>query len=146
MLKLLSDINQAAKYDYDAADDVIASGIQGMFVTIDSDDTLQYPTDGDMHSFPVWSESYRDGTAGNWNTTIDATGKLTILDNYVRGITDQVSSYDSLALGDMLKVDANGKLTKTTDATEKVAFVKKKHDSVTVLGTEFTDCVEFIMR
>lgn len=145
MLKLLSDLKLANAMDFTAAAGVIASGVTGTWVTIDSNDTLQLPSSATKFAFPVWTESNRDGTAG-YTPDVTATGKLTILDGYLRAITDQVTSYAGLAVGDLLTVDANGKLAKTTDGTKDIVVVMKKHDSVTILGTTFTNCVEFTTK
>jgi len=143
MLKLLSDLKRANRMDFTAAADVIASGVEGTWVTIDSNQALQFPAAATKLAFPVWTESNRDGTVG-WTPDVGATGKLTVLDGYLRAITDRVTSYAGLAIGDLLTVDANGKLAKTTDGTKDVAVVMRKHDSVTILGTTFSNCVEFI--
>jgi hypothetical protein len=145
MLKLLSDLKKANRFDKTATAGVIASGVTGTWVTLDSNDHFDLPSASTRLAFPVWTESRRDGTVG-WTPDVDATGKLTVFDGYLRAITDQVSNYDSLALGNNLKVDTDGKLTKTDGAEDAVAVVMRKIDSVTYLGTTYSDCIEFTTK
>ena len=65
MLKLLSDLKRCNRMDFAAAAGVIASGVTGTWVTIDSNDTLQFPSEATKLAWPVWTESYRDGTVGS---------------------------------------------------------------------------------
>jgi len=145
MLKLLSDLKRANRFDKSATAGVIASGVTGTWVTLDSNDNFDLPSSANRLAFPIWTESNRDGTVG-WTHDVGATGKLTVFDGYLRAITDQVYDYASLAQGDLLKVTTAGKLTKTTDATEMVAVVMRKIDSITVLGTTYTNCIEFTTK
>lgn len=146
MLKMLSNLHLANRMDFTAATDVLASGVQGSFVTIDANEKLQFATSEESRAaWPVWTESNRDGTAG-FTPDTTTTGNLTVLDGYVRAITDQVNGYDALSIGDNLAVDTLGELQKTTTPSKQIAVVVKKHDSVTVLGTTYTDCVEFILK
>jgi hypothetical protein len=145
MLKLLSDLKKANRFDKTATAGVIASGVTGTWVTLDSNDKFDLPSGATRLAFPIWTESNRDGSVG-WTPDVGATNKLTVLDGYVRAITDQVAGYSSLALGDNLTVDANGKLAKTTNGTEIVAVVMRKIDSITVLGTTYTNCIEFTTK
>jgi len=130
--------------DFIAAAGVLASGVTGTWVTIDSNDNFQLPSGATKLAWPVWTESYRDGSVGKWTPDVSATGKLTVLDGYMRAITDQVAGYGELALSNLLTVNTNGKLAVTTAGEEDVAVLMKKHDSATILGTTFTNCVEFI--
>jgi len=145
MLKLLCDLKRANRMDFEAAAGVIASGVTGTWVTLDSAQTLQLPSGATKLAFPIWTESNRDGTVG-WTPDVGATGNLTVFDGYLRAITDQVADYAGLALGSLLTVDTSGKLAKTTDGTKDVAVVMRKHDSVTILGTTFTNCIEFTTK
>jgi len=146
MLKLLSKLEKANRMDFDATAGVRASGVTGTWVTLDSAGNVDLPSAATKLAFPVWTESNRDGTVG-WTPDVSATGKLTVLDGYIRAITDQVTDYAGLAIGDLLTVDASGKLAKATaDESLDVAVVMKKHDSVSVLGTTFSNCVEFTTK
>ena len=149
MLKLLSDLKKANRFDKTATAGVIASGVTGTWVTLDSNDHFDLPSGATRLAFCVWTESNRDGTVG-WTPDVGVTGKLTAFDGYLRAITDQVTDYASLAQGDNLTVDANGKLAKTTIAgdTENyaIAVVMRKIDSITVLGTTYTNCIEFTTK
>lgn len=145
MLNLLSDLNKANRFDKTATAGVVASGVTGTWVTLNANDEFDLPSAATRLAFCVWSESSRDGTIG-WTPDIGATGKLTGLDGYVRAITDQVADYSSLSQGDNLTVDTDGKLAKTTDATNQIAVVMRKVDSVTVLGKTYTNCIEFTTK
>jgi len=142
MLKLLSDLKRANRFDKTATAGLIASGVTGSWATLDSNDKLDLPAAATKLAFPIWTESNRDGTVG-WTPDVGATGKLTVFDGYLRAITDQVTDYAGLAIGDLLTVDSSGKLAKTTDGTKDVAVVMRKAGSVTVLGTTYTNCIEF---
>jgi hypothetical protein len=145
MLKLLSDLKRANRFDKSATAGVIASGVTGTWVTLNSNDDFDLPASATRLAFPVWTESNRDGTIG-WTPDVGATGKLTVFDGYLRAITDQVYDYAGLAQGDLLTVTSTGKLTKTTVAEEMVAVVMRKIDSITVLGTTYTNCIEFTTK
>ncbi len=146
MLKTLSDLKFANRMDFTAAAGVIASGVTGIFVTLDSSQVLQLPSAATKLAWPVWNESYRDGTVGNWSPDVAETGKLTVIDGYLRAITDQVTGYAGLAVGDLLTVDTSGKLAVTTDGTKDIAVVMRKYDSMTYLGTTFTNLIEFTTK
>ena len=142
MLKILSDLNLANRIDFDASSTIIASGVCGSWVTLSSDE-LDFPSAATKLAFPIWTESNRDGTVG-WTPDVDTTGKLTVISGYLRGITDQFVKANT-AVGDVLEVNTAGKLAEGTASDGvSVAVVVKLHDSVTVLGTTYTDCVEFI--
>lgn len=146
MLKLLSDLKRANRMDFDATAGLLASGVTGTWATLDGNGELALPAAATKLAFPVWTESYRDGTVGMWTPDVASTGKLTVFDGYLRAITDQVADYAGTAVGDLVTVDTAGKLAKTTDGTKDVAVVMKKHDSVTVLGTTFENCLEFTTK
>lgn len=145
MLKLLSDLKRSNRFDKTAAASVIASGVEGTWVTLDSNDHVDLPSAATKLAFCVWTESNRDGSVG-WTPDVGATGKLTVLDGYIRAITDQVAGYADLSIGDLLTVDTDGKLAKTTDGAKDVAVVMRKIDSVSRLGNTFTNCIEFTTK
>ncbi len=142
MLKLLSDLKRANRFDKTATAGLIASGVTGSWATLDSSDNLDLPAGATKLAFPIWTESNRDGTIG-WTPDVGVTGKLTVFDGYLRAITDQVTGYAGLAIGDLLTVDSSGKLAKTVVGDKDVAVLMRKAGSVTVLGTTYTDCIEF---
>ena len=146
MLKTLSDLKLTNRMDFEAAAGVIASGVTGTFVTLDSSQVLQLPSGATKLAWPVWNESYRDGSVGKWSPDVTETGKLTVIDGYLRAITDQVTGYAGLAVGDLLTVDTSGNLAVTTDGTEDIAVVMRKIDSMTYLGTAFTNLIEFTTK
>lgn len=145
MLKLLSDLKRANRFDKAATAGLLASGVTGTWVTLNASDEFDLPSASNRLAFPVWTESNRDGTVG-WTPDVGATGKLTVFDGYLRAITDQVTDYASLAQGDLLKVGTDGKLAKTTAAEEMVAVVMRKVPSIVILGTTFSNCIEFTTK
>ncbi len=146
MLKILSDLKLANRMDFTAAAGVIASGVTGTMVTLDANQTLQLPSAATKLAWPVWTESYRDGSVGSWTPDVSATGKLTVIDGYLRAISDQVAGYAGLAVGDLVTVDTAGKLAVTTDGTKDIAVVMRKYDTLTYLGTTFTNLIEFTTK
>ena len=145
MLKLLSNLDLANRFDKVATAGIIASGVTGTWVTLNSSDEFDLPAASNRLAFPVWTESNRNGTVG-FTPDVSTTGQLTALDGYFRAITDQVYDYASMAQGDLLKVTTAGKLTKTTAAEDAVAVVVRKVDSITVLGHAYTNCIEFTTK
>jgi len=152
MFKLLSDLNLVNRFDYDAAAQVLASGVTGSWVCFKSDGKVDFP-DSDAeakNAVMVWTESNRDGTGGKFTPDVTETGKLSILSGAgLRGITDQVANYGSTAVGNTLYADTAGKLAVAGTAAREYAAVAvciKKHASVSVLGTTFSNCIEFITK
>jgi hypothetical protein len=148
MLKILSDLNLVHRITKEYHDSVSASGVSGTWVTIDSDNKFIMTTATVTgHSYPIWNESNRDGTLG-FTPDVAAITKVTVLFGKLRAVTDQVTDYASMAIGDPL-VAVSGKLTKYTDGTDEeavVAYCSRKIASLTHLGTTFTNVIEFWTR
>ena len=154
MFKLLSDLNLVNRFDADAGAQVLASGVTGSWVCFKSNGKVDFPENvaEANGAFMVWTESNRAGTAGSFTPDVTETSKLSILSGAgLRGITDQVDNYGSTSVGDLLYAHTDGKLKVTTTGTgaqvaASVAVCVKKHASVTVLGTTFSNCIEFITK
>lgn len=126
MLRLLTDLNLINRFDVEAPDNLISSGVAetGTWV-VKTEDTLALPSAGDVGAMQIFTESNRDGSAG-WST--DATAyyqnKLTVLHGKYRALTDQYTGTPSA--GTPLKVDADGKLEAATVGTDHVVAVCTK--------------------
>jgi len=154
MFKLLSDLNLVNRFDADAASQVLASGVSGSWVCYKSSGKVDFPESvaEANGAFMVWTESDRDGTGGKFTPDVTETSKLSILSGAgLRGITDQVASYGGTSVGSLLYADTAGKLAVVATGTNAqvaaaVAVCTKKHASLTVLGTTFNSCIEFITK
>jgi len=114
MLRILSDINDIVRFDVDADDTLISSGVAETGTwAVKRGDTLELPTAGDRDAMAIFTESNRDGTAG-WSPDATSLGKqqLSVLWGKFRAHTDQYAG--TPAAGDPLEVDADGKLAVAT--------------------------------
>lgn len=142
MLQILSSLNLVTRMDLTASAGVLASGVTGTWVAIDSADHVDFPSVSGVIAFPIWSESNRDGSAG-FSPDIHSTGNVTVIYGKLRGVTDQFAG--SPAVGDALYVNTSGKLSAAgSDSTNVVvAYCTKASHSVTYLSTPFT-AIEFV--
>ena len=152
MFKLLSDLNLTNRFDYDAGAQVLASGVSGSWVCFKSSGKIDFPdtTAEAKAAVMVWTESNRAGTVGSFTPDVTETSKLSILSGAgLRGITDQVANYGSTSVGSTLYADTAGKLAVCDSAAKEysaVAVCIRKAGNVTVLGTTFSNCIEFITK
>lgn len=140
MLQILSSLTLVTRMDLAADAWILASGVTGTWVSPSGDDDCGKPTAGDF-SFPIWSESNRDGSAG-FSPDIHSTGNVTLIYGKLRGVTDQFTG--SPTAGAALYTDLTGKLT-TTSAGDAVVVARctKPSHSTTYLGQGFT-AIEFV--
>lgn len=141
MLQILTDLLKVNRMDYTASAWILASGVQGNFVEIDGSDGVQEPSAAGNMAYAIWTESYRDGTAGNWTGDVSKTGKVTILFGKYKGLTDQFTG--TPAVGEKLYATTAGKLSTTAGAGHLIGICTKSSHSVTYLGTAFT-AIEFV--
>lgn len=144
MLKILTDLNDIARFDAKASTGLLNSGeaVTGSFVVKNADE-LEWPTDGDVGAMQIWTESYRDGTS-NFSPDASATGvtRLTVLWGKYRALTDQFTG--SPTPGTLLKAGTDGKLAATTkSAGDAIAYCTKGSHPVTRLQSEET-VIEFL--
>lgn len=144
MLQILSSLTLLTRLEAEGTAQIMASGVQGLWVEFYSDSTgdkCKKVSSADHASvFPIWTESFRTGTqVGNWSPDAMGTNKLTLLYGKFRGITDQ---YSSATAGAKLYVDANGKLT-STGSNNPVAICTREAFTQKYLGKAYT-CIEFI--
>lgn len=141
MLRVLTNLNLLNRQDFTGSAGLIASGVTGTWVKQETG-TVDYVTaSGDYSVGPVWTESYRDGTAGGWSPDVGVTGNLTVIWGDFRALTDQFAG--TPAVGNALKVDTAGKLAVgTANSDYIVAYCTKASHSVTHLGSTHT-VIEF---
>lgn len=121
MLRILSDINDIIRFDVDADDVLISSGVAETGTwAVKRGETLGLPAAGDRDAMAIFTESNRDGSAG-WSPDSNALGvdKLTVLWGKYRAYTDQYAG--TPAAGDPLAVDADGQLAVTATKEDAVA-------------------------
>lgn len=140
MLQILSSINLVTRMDLEADTWILASGVTGTWVSPGGSDDVVKPTAGD-YSWPIWSESNRDGSAG-FSPDIHSTGNVTVIYGKLRAVTDQFTGAPTA--GAKLYTDATGKLsTASAGDAVVVAYCTKPSHSVTYLGQSFT-AIEFV--
>jgi hypothetical protein len=153
MLRVISDLtlDDRVTKEYEAG--VATSGIAGIWVTLNASDKFDLTTSGSATglSYQVWIESNRDGSPG-FTPDAAAIGKVTVLKGSYRALTNQILSadYDSCSIGDALIAGDAGLLQAAPNtvagAKATVAYVAKKHGSVTYLGTTYTKVVEIYVN
>lgn len=123
MLRILSDTNDIARFDVDASDALISSGIaeNGTWV-VNRGGTLTLAEAGALDAMAIYTESNRDGSAG-WSPDATANGssKLTVLWGKYRAHTDQYEG--NPAAGELLETNANGKLVVSSQGDNKAVAV-----------------------
>jgi len=143
MLRILDDLNKVNRFTLGATDGLLASGVTGTWAAA-SEGSLDLPSAGDLNVFQIFSESYRDGTAGKWAPDVTASGsnKLTAIAGKYRALTDQYAGTPSV--GDYLDVDTAGKLAAGTKGDgDGVAVCTKAPHSISHLGNSYT-VIEFV--
>ena len=137
MFRPLTTLNNVTRIDETASAWVLASGVTGTWVTYDANGFGQ-PSAGDW-GMPLFTESNRDGSVGDFTPDVGATGMVTAIYGNIRALTDQYAG--TPALKDKLTLDANGKLvvSTATDGTEAVvARVSKAAFTYNHLGADHT--------
>jgi len=141
MLRVLTNLNLLNRQDFTGSAAVIASGVTGTWVKQETGTVDYVDASGDYAVGPVWTESYRDGTAGSWSPDVGVTGNLTIIWGDFRALTDQFTG--APAVGNALKVETDGTLAVgTANSDYIVAYCTKASHSVTHLGSTHT-VIEF---
>lgn len=144
MLKILTDLNDIARFDVKASSDLLNSGeaVTGSFAAKEEDE-LVWPSEGDLGAMQIWTESYRDGTS-NFSPDASATGvtRLTVLWGKYRGLTDQYTG--TPAASDLLKVGTDGKLVGTTSGAGNAIAVCTKSEHTISRLQEDVSVIEFL--
>lgn len=102
MYQVLSDLKMLERFDLEVTD-VIASGYQGSWVTIESGKAKLTSTQAGVSlAYPVWTEELRTGAQGYSPDTVE-TSKVTVLSGRHRALTDQYDHATTQpAVGDLL--------------------------------------------
>jgi hypothetical protein len=153
MLRVISDLTLCDRITREYEAGVATSGIAGMWVTLNASDKFDLTTSGAATgmSYQVWNESNRDGTEG-FTPDVGAIGKVTVLKGGYRALTNQIltADYTSCSVGDALIAGDEGLLqvapNTVAGAKATVAYVAKKHATVTYLGYTFTNVVEIYVN
>ena len=153
MLRVISDLTLCDRVTKEYEAGVATSGVAGMWVTLNSSDKFDLTTTSSATglSYQIWNESNRDGTVG-FSPDVAAIGKVTILKGGYRALTDQVetSAYSAASVGDALMAGDDGLLVAASDdaagAKATIAYVSKKHGSVTYLGTTYAEVIEIYVK
>jgi hypothetical protein len=143
MLRILSDLTKVDRYDVQVSADVLASGVTGTFVSL-MGSTATFPAAGALGVMQVFTESYRDGSAGKWSpdTTAAGTNQLTVVYGKYRAVTDQYTG--AISVGNALKVNTAGKLIAATVSDgNAVAVCTRAAFAVNHLGQSWT-VIEFV--
>jgi hypothetical protein len=153
MLRVISDLTLCDRITKEYEAGVVASGVCGIWVTLNANEkfNLTTTTGATGLSYMIWNESNRDGTVG-FSPDVAAIGKVTVLKGGYRALTDQIESgaYSSVSIGDALMAGDDGLLVAASNdaagSKATVAYVAKKHGSVTYLGTLFTNVIEIYVQ
>lgn len=122
----------------DASNDVLASGISGTWVTLNSSlKAVRTTGTATELAWPVFNESARDGSVLGWTPDVTNSKKVTVLAGKFFATTDQ---YTGVTVPGPLKTGANGKLVDAVEGstTNVVAYCIKAPYSKTYLGNTAT--------
>jgi hypothetical protein len=153
MLRVISDLTLCDRITREYEAGVVASGVCGTWVTLTANEKFDLTATSTPTglSYMIWNESNRDGTVG-YSPDVAAIGKVTVLKGGYRALTDQIdpTAYGAASIGDALMAGDEGLLiAASADAAGSqatVAYVAKKHGSVTYLGTLFTNVIEIYVQ
>jgi len=139
MFKITSDLTMVLRKELDVAitgpGQPLASGVTGTWVTLDSNGKATLTTGATGLAFPIWNESYRDGTVGAFTPDVVNSKRVSVIVGKIFATTDQFTNSPSISKGDPLTTGANGKLVKATIGTDPiVAYCVKASYSVTYFG------------
>lgn len=138
MFSILSDLSLLLRKDLavSATGDLLASGVSGTWVTLDTDGTAVRTSSAVELAWPVWNESNRDGSVG-YTPDVNNSKKVTVLAGKFFARTDE---YTGVSAVGPLKTGANGKLVAATEgvSTNVVAYCVKAPYTTSYLGRSVT--------
>jgi hypothetical protein len=141
MFQILSDLSLLLRKELDVddtANDVLASGVSGTWVTLNSSSKAVRTTGTSTElAWPVFNESARDQSVLGWTPDVTNSKKVTVLAGKYFARTDQ---YTSVTAVGPLKTGANGKLANAVEGstTNVVAYCVKAPYSTNYLGNTLT--------
>ena len=139
MFKIFSDLTLVLRKEFTVATtgagQVLASGVTGTWVTLDSSGNAILTTGATGLAYPIWNESYRDGTIGAFTPDVVNTSRVSVIVGKIFATTDQFSNTVSISRGDPLCTSAGGILVKNTSLSTQptVAYCVKPIYSTTTL-------------
>jgi hypothetical protein len=141
MFKILSDLTlilrkelSASTSAYQLANSVLASGLSGIWVTLDGAGEALVPGAGGNPAWAVWNESSRDNTAGTFTADVTNNKKVTVLCGKYFATTDRYSG-SSPTLGSPLYVAAGGTLSMASSGAIVAYCTKAPYATTTTNGT-----------
>jgi hypothetical protein len=138
MFNIFSDLTMVLRKEFNlavtGAGQVLSSGVLGSWVTLDSSGNAYLTTGATGLAYPVWNESYRDGTIGAFTPDVVNSKRITVICGKIFATTDQFTGTPSR--GDPLCTAAGGVLgtnsSLSTQAT--VAYCVKPSYTLTYFG------------
>jgi hypothetical protein len=147
MFSILSDLSLLLRRELDVDDslnDVLASGVSGVWVTLNSSaKAARTQSVGAGPAWPVFNDSARDQSVLGWTSDVKNSKKVTILAGKYIARTDQYTSITTV--GQALTTGANGKLVAGTEGSHNiVGYCVKAPYAYTYLGNSLTVIDVFI--
>lgn len=139
MFKILSDLSMILRKELTAGatvqgtNSVLASGLSGTWVTLDSNGDALIGLAGANPAWAVWNESSRDNTGGTWTPDVVNNKKVTVLCGKYFATTDRYTG--SPTLGAALYIAAGGVLATAANGAIVAYCVKPQYASTTTNGT-----------
>jgi hypothetical protein len=136
MFLVLSDLALLTRKEIsiDATTGILASGLQGTWVTVSGTGNAFLPNGATKLAWPVFNESQRDQTVGKWAPDVLNTKKVTVLAGSFFARTTVFTG--SPLITQSLDVNASGQLAAGT--TAPVAYCVKAPYAYTYLGNSVT--------
>jgi len=123
MFNILSDLSLLTRRELpvdDSLNDVLASGVSGVWVTLATGGYAHRTSSGSTvgPAWPVFNDSARDQSVLGWTPDVKNSKKVTILAGKYFARTDQYTSITTV--GQALTTGANGKLVAGTVGTDNI--------------------------
>jgi hypothetical protein len=141
MFSILSDLSLVLRREFpvdDSLNDVLASGVAGVWVTLGTGGyAKRTQTVGAGPAWPVFNDSARDQSVLGWTPDVKNSKKISVLCGNYYARTDQYTSITSV--GQALTVGANGKLVAGTEGTHAIfGYCVKAPYTYSYLGNSLT--------
>lgn len=139
MFKITSDLTMVLRKEFTVAitgpGQPLSSGVTGSWVTLDSSGNATLTTAATGLAWPIWNESYRDGTVGAFTPDVVNAKRVSVIAGEIFATTDQFTNTTPISKGDPLTTGADGKLVKATIGTDPiVAYCVKPLYAVSYFG------------
>ena len=140
MFNIFSDLTMVLRKEFNVAvtgaGQILSSGVLGSWVTLDSSGNALLTSAATGLAYPVWNESYRDGTIGAFTPDVVNTKRITVICGKIFATTDQFSNNTPISRGDPLMTAAGGILVKNTaiGTYSTVAYCVKPSYTLTYFG------------